>query len=194
MVRTRTFDPSTALNAAVDLFMLKGYAETSMDDLVNATGVSRYGLYGTFGNKRELFEQALDRYAEGMGKQLYLRLLDEDATLADIRHVFESRVNEMSKTNFDKGCLFVHTAMQLANQDEDLKGILKKYMDRMSYTFAAGLETAKARGEVRENVDTKAAAAMLTNTIFGFAVLGRTGFSREALLSIASTTIDSLTP
>ena len=32
MVRTRTFDPNTALSAAVDLFMLKGYAETSMDD------------------------------------------------------------------------------------------------------------------------------------------------------------------
>jgi AcrR family transcriptional regulator len=67
MVRTRTFDPSTALTQAVGLFSSKGYADTSMDDIVRATGVSRYGLYGTFGNKRELFEQALDRYAEGMG-------------------------------------------------------------------------------------------------------------------------------
>ena len=73
MVRTRTFDPSSALSSAVELFSSKGYSDTSMEDIVQATGVSRYGLYGTFGNKRELFEQALDSYADGMGKQAFLR-------------------------------------------------------------------------------------------------------------------------
>ncbi len=58
-----------------------------MDDIVRATGVSRYGLYGTFGNKRELFEQALERYADSMGRQSYLRLLEPDASLDHIRHV-----------------------------------------------------------------------------------------------------------
>ena len=69
MNRARTFDPATALGQVVDLFASKGYSETSMEDIVQTTGVSRYGLYGTFGNKRELFEQALEQYAEGMGKQ-----------------------------------------------------------------------------------------------------------------------------
>ena len=71
MNRARTFDPMTALGQVVDLFASKGYSETSMEDIVQATGVSRYGLYGTFGNKRELFEQALEQYAEGMGCLLY---------------------------------------------------------------------------------------------------------------------------
>ena len=43
MVRTRTFDPATALSKTVELFAAKGYSETSMDDIVRATGVSRYG-------------------------------------------------------------------------------------------------------------------------------------------------------
>ncbi|MDH4316580.1 MAG: TetR/AcrR family transcriptional regulator, partial [Gammaproteobacteria bacterium] len=76
MVRSRAFDPEQALSRAVDLFSSRGYSETSMDDIVKATGVSRYGIYGTFGNKRELFEQALERYADGMGKQSFLRLLE----------------------------------------------------------------------------------------------------------------------
>ena len=74
MVRTRSFDPSNALAKAVDLFSSKGYAETSMEDIVRATGVSRYGLYGTFGNKRELFEQALlDRVAPGAPHRVAVR-------------------------------------------------------------------------------------------------------------------------
>ena len=75
MVRTRTFVPTTALSRAVDLFSSKGYSDTSMEDIVRATGVSRYGLYGAFGNKQELFERSVERDAEVMDKQSFLRLL-----------------------------------------------------------------------------------------------------------------------
>lgn len=192
MVRTRTFDPTTALSAAVDLFSAKGYSDTSMDDIVRATGVSRYGLYGTFGNKRELFEQALDRYAEGMGKQSFLRLLEPDASLAHIRTIFDERVTDMCCTEGHKGCLFIHTAMQLAPENEELQGVLKKFMKRMSKAFAVGLESAQEKGEVRPDLDTAAAGELLTSTMFGLAVLGRTGFGREALDGIVDSTMASL--
>lgn len=193
MVRTRTFDPSTALSTAVDLFSAKGYSDTSMDDIVRATGVSRYGLYGTFGNKRELFEQALDRYAEGMGKQSFLRLLEPGASLAHIRRIFDERVADMCCTQESKGCLFIHTAMQLAPDDEELQGVLKKFMKRMSKAFAVGLESAKQKGEARADLDVEAAGELLTSTMFGLAVLGRTGFGKEALDGIVDSTMATLT-
>jgi len=192
MVRTRTFDPSTALSTAVDLFASKGYSDTSMDDIVKATGVSRYGIYGTFGNKRELFEQALERYAEGMGKQSFLRLLEPDASLAHIRRIFDERVADMCCNEEHKGCLFIHTAMQLAPEDEELQSVLKKFMKRMSKAFSIGLESARSRGEVRNDLDAAAAGELLTSTMFGLAVLGRTGFSREALSSIVDSTLASM--
>ena len=193
MVRTRTFDPSAALSTAVDLFASRGYSDTSMDDIVKATGVSRYGLYGTFGNKRELFEQALERYAEGMGKALYMRLLEPDASLAHIRRIFDERIGDMCSTEERKGCLFVHTAMQLAPENAELQGVLRKFMKRMSKAFEIGLESAKARGEVRQDLDCAAAGDLLTNTQFGLAVLGRAGFSHESLKGIVESTLSSLT-
>ena len=192
MNRARTFDPSTALSQVVDLFSSKGYSETSMEDIVQTTGVSRYGLYGTFGNKRELFEQALERYAEGMGKQSYLRLLEPGASLDHIRTIFKERVADMFGGNERKGCLFVHTAMQLAPQDEELRGVLQRFMKRMSKAFAIGLDSAKGRGEIAASVDVNAAGDLLTNTMFGLAVLGRTGFPKETLDGIIDNTLDSL--
>lgn len=194
MVRTRTFDPSTALSAAVDLFASKGYADTSMEDIVRATGVSRYGLYGTFGNKRELFEQALERFAEGMGKQSFLRLLEPDASLAHIRKIFDERVADMCCIEERKGCMFIHTAMQLAPEDEELQSVLKKFMKRMSKAFAIGLDSAKARNEVRADLDSATTGELLTSTMFGLAVLGRTGFGQDALNSIVDNTLASLAP
>jgi TetR/AcrR family transcriptional repressor of nem operon len=194
MVRTRTFDPAAALTRAVDLFSSKGYSETSMEDIVQATGVSRYGLYGTFGSKRELFEQALERYADSMGKQSFLRLLEPDASLDHIRNIFAERVDDMCCIEENKGCLFIHTAMELAPQDEELREVLRRFMKRMSKAFAIGLESARARGEVRADVDVATAGELLTSTMFGLAVLGRTGFQHASLSRIVDNTLASLVP
>lgn len=165
-----------------------------MEDIVQATGVSRYGLYGTFGNKRELFEQALEQYAEGMGKRSFLRLLEPGASLDHIRAIFEERVQDMCCVEQNKGCLFIHTAMELAPQDEELRGVLQRFMKRMSKAFSVGLDSAKGRGEVAEDVDVDAAGEMLTSSMFGLAVLGRTGFPKKTLDSIVDNTLDSLRP
>ncbi len=193
MVRTRAFDPSTALSRAVDLFASKGYSDTSMDDIVKATGVSRYGIYGTFGNKRDLFEQALERFAESMGKQSYLRLLEPDASLAHIRSIFDERIEATCSSSENKGCLFVHTAMQLAPHDDDIKGVLQKFMKRMSKAFSIGLESAKERHEVKQDLDVLAAGDFLTGAMFGLAVLARSGFPRATLDSFVDNTMASLT-
>ncbi len=192
MVRTRTFDPSAALKQAVELFSSKRYSETSMEDSDLATGVSRYGLYGTFGNKRELFEQALDRYAESMGKQAFLRLLEPDASLQHIRNIFKERLDDMCCQEENKGCLFIHTAMELAPQDEDLRDVLQKFMRRMTKLFTVGLESARDKGEVRKDLDINAAGELLTSTMFGLAVLGRTGYQREILDNVVENTLEAM--
>ncbi len=192
MVRIREFDPETALSKAVDLFSSRGYSDTSMDDIVRATGVSRYGLYGTFGNKRELFEQALERYADSMGRQSYLRLLEPDASLAHIRAIFDERIAAMCNSGENRGCMLCHTAMELAPHDPEIKGVLQRFLKRMSKAFAIGLETAKENGEVRNDLDTKAAGDFLTGAIFGLAVLARSGFPRTTLDSFVDNTMASL--
>ncbi len=199
MVRARAFDPATTLSQVVDLFSSKGYSDTSMEDIVQATGVSRYGIYGTFGNKRELFEQALEQYAESMGKKSFLRLLEPGASLQHIRAIFQERIDDLcgdeALQGCDReyrGCLFVHTAMELAPQDEELRGVLQRFMKRISKAFSIGLDSAKGRGEIRKDVDVDRAGQLLTSTLFGLAVLGRTGFSRESLHGVVEATLEGL--
>jgi TetR/AcrR family transcriptional repressor of nem operon len=193
MVRARAFDPSTALSRAMDLFSSRGYSDTSMDDIVKATGVSRYGLYGTFGNKRELFEQALERYADSMGKQSYLRLLEPDASLDHIRAIFNDRIASMCNNGDSRGCMLCHTAMELAPHDHEIEGVLQKFMKRMSKAFSIGLESARERGEVKQDLDLRSAGEFLTGSIFGLAVLARSGFPRKTLDEFVDNTLASLT-
>ncbi|HZD51742.1 MAG TPA: helix-turn-helix domain-containing protein [Woeseiaceae bacterium] len=192
MVRTRAFDPGEALNRAVELFTSRGYSNTSMDDLVKATGVSRYGLYGTFGNKRELFEKALERYADRMGRRSFLRLLEPGAGLVDIRRIFDERIAAMATDSERAGCMLTYTAMELAPRDREIEGVLQRFMKRMSKTFAIGLESAKEKGELPAALDVKAASEFLTGAVFGLAVLARSGFPKETLDRFVDSTLSAL--
>lgn len=60
MGRPRKFEEAAAVDAAVAVFRQRGYASTSVDHLVEATGVHRGSLYGVFGSKHGLFMRALD--------------------------------------------------------------------------------------------------------------------------------------
>ena len=59
MGRPRTFSESDVVASASAVFARRGFAATSVDDLVRATGVGRASLYGAFGSKDGLFQRCL---------------------------------------------------------------------------------------------------------------------------------------
>lgn len=59
MARPRNFAEDAVLAQAAQRFARMGYNGTSIDDLLNATGLQRGSLYKAFGSKRNLFEKVL---------------------------------------------------------------------------------------------------------------------------------------
>ena len=64
MAGVRQFDEQDAFEKSIALFWRKGYAETSMQDLAEATGVQRGSLYNAYGGKDTLFLRAFDIHRE----------------------------------------------------------------------------------------------------------------------------------
>ena len=62
--RPRAYDPQAALARAAETFWKAGYAGTSLDDLVAATGMNRPSLYAAFGDKRDLYLKTLEHYRD----------------------------------------------------------------------------------------------------------------------------------
>src|SRR5438034_9935021 len=62
MPRPPTFNADDVLERAMLTFWSYGYAGTSIADLVERTELLRGSIYHTFGDKRSLYIQTLERY------------------------------------------------------------------------------------------------------------------------------------
>ena len=67
MGRPRTFSEPDVVARASAVFARRGFAATSVDDLVRATGVGRASLYGAFGSKDGLFQRCLSGALAALG-------------------------------------------------------------------------------------------------------------------------------
>ncbi len=79
MVRPREFDEQMALIAAMNVFWEKGYEATSISDLTSRIGIQRPSLYAAFGDKRQLFPTALQRYSQLSLAYIQTKLQNSDS-------------------------------------------------------------------------------------------------------------------
>jgi TetR/AcrR family transcriptional regulator, transcriptional repressor for nem operon len=185
MARPRQFDPEKVLESSMHEFWRKGYRDTSVDDLVAATGVRPGSLYNAFqGGKRELFFGALDRYSALVVPEKLGALEQSGASLAEIRAYFDGLVRDLMTPEGRAGCLMVNTAIELAAEDSEAATVVRGHMARLERNAARALRNAKRRGEIPAGVDTGAKATQLMATGMGLMVVGKTDPGKEVLETI----------
>ena len=112
--RPRLFDEDAVLDELTELFWRKGYSQTSMADLVDASGVHKSSLYSTFGTKEELFAKILRRYFAGR-MDMMSALVDRAGPGVDGIHAFlELLRSDLVLDGSQHGCLLVNTSSELS--------------------------------------------------------------------------------
>jgi TetR/AcrR family transcriptional regulator, transcriptional repressor for nem operon len=192
MARPKEFDEQEALKKALDVFWCKGYADTSMQDLTAAMGISRQSLYDTYGDKRTLFLTVLDTYAQREGKRFVQPLLAEHDIRTKIRRTLETILEEAVSDTQRAGCLIVNTAVECAAHDAEIaKHVLTAAIETRGY-FVDALEKAQQRGEIPMHADVQALANHFVNTVNGMRVLAKVNPDREMMMSIITVALSVL--
>ena len=168
MGRPKRYDRDDILVAARDLFWEQGYEATSISELEERTGLNRSSLYQEFGSKHELFEAALECYADRVIARLLAGLREEEATLDTIAGLFTRLANlfRSDAAVATHGCLLVNTAAELAARDERIRPAAARYRDQLRASFGSALTKAAENGQIDANtVETR--AKLLTSTLMG---------------------------
>jgi TetR/AcrR family transcriptional regulator, transcriptional repressor for nem operon len=192
MARSKAFDEDRALDAAVDCFWLRGYEGTSVRDLTEAMGIGSPSLYNAYGDKRELFERALRRYAERSMRERIARLeashRPKEAIAAFVAEIIDRSLKDPER----KGCLLVNAALDVAPHDADVGRMVSGYLDEIRCFFRRNIDAARKAGQVPRRTDAEAVSGHLLGVVTGIRVLARTGADRKLLESVARPALELL--
>jgi len=192
MARPKAFDPAAAAQEAMEAFWERGYAATSVNDLLAEMGLNRGSLYGTFGDKKQLFLAALDRYEAQCGHELREMLErpgSPKAALVDFIHV---AADCCTSEEGRRGCLAGKAAMELAPHDKDIADWLKKYHRRNIDLVARSIARGQQQGEINGHLDARAAARFLLNALGGLRLLGTMSPSESEVQDVVELTLKVL--
>lgn len=174
VARTKEFDPDAVLQSALELFWRRGYEATSMTDLVEHLGIGRASIYATFGNKRELYLAALDRYAETRDPALLAELSQPGPALPAVRAVVRRFAAEAASPEGRlNGCFVTNTAAELAPHDPAAARRVEISWEHVETLLHSALVRAQAQGELPEVRDPRALARMLLVLLQGVRIVGK---------------------
>jgi TetR/AcrR family transcriptional repressor of nem operon len=191
MARPREFDRDIALQQAVGVFSNHGYEGTSTDALLEAMGISRQSLYDTFGDKRRLYLEALQRYNADSVSELIGTMSASSSPMAGLEGALlalASRPLPLSGI----GCLGVSAICEFGVSDRDVMLLGEAAARTLLSALEHLIAQAKAAGEADSELDVHAAAQFIAATLSGIKLSARGGASPDTLRGIARMAIRSL--
>jgi TetR/AcrR family transcriptional repressor of nem operon len=189
--RPKEFDREVVLETAQAVFWRKGYKATSTEDLRLAMGIGRQSFYDTFGGKRQIYLEVLQRYnADGI--QACVAML---RTASSPFAALEDLLLSFSKEKPHRralGCMGVAAICEFGVSDLEVARIGTSSSADLESVLQQLIRDAKAKGEVHASLNERAAARYLIATILGLKVMSKSGATTETLRDVAATALEGL--
>ncbi|MFW9908478.1 MAG: TetR/AcrR family transcriptional regulator [Candidatus Thorarchaeota archaeon] len=158
------------LDAAEHLFSKKGYHNTSMDDIVEKSGMSKGAIYGYFNSKEDLFLSLQERYSKLSLKDLTSLLSNEKSAKA--------KLEKAAILVFGAMCDIPDEACRMEIEFQVASSRMKKMRSRLGaqqssiIDFLSGiLEEGISNGEFKADLDVNSVATILVSAIGGLSTL-----------------------
>jgi TetR/AcrR family transcriptional regulator, transcriptional repressor for nem operon len=164
---------------AAPIFNQRGYAGCSMQDLMEATGLEKGGLYRHFANKEELAAEAFS-YALAQAVKLRTDHLDDIPGAANkLRRAIQLFVESPSAV--PGGCPLMNTAIDSDDGNATLRQLawkgIQAWRTRLSKIVETGIETR----EFRKTTNPLTIANAIISTLEGALMISRLERNKTAL-------------
>jgi TetR/AcrR family transcriptional repressor of nem operon len=144
MPRPTSFTSTQIADRALQHFWSHGFHASAMDDLVKATGVSRHGIYATFGGKKAMFLACFDQYQQSVVTPAFEVVEAEGADLESVAEYFERQIASGEAAGLPgPGCFVANSATEVAPEDADVMALVHQHNDRLRQGFAGALKQTK---------------------------------------------------
>ncbi len=156
------------IEVAASLFFQKGYTYTSMDEVVQASGVSKSNVYYHFSSKEVLLLAVIDfwidTYKQGIEAILQLKHLSlEDKMLAFL----ENLANSIEQRDYQGSCPFITFITQSPNNDLQVKAKINHFFNHLTLICTGLIQEGIEQKAFRPDINAKETAEIFVNNLEG---------------------------
>jgi len=184
-MRNAEFDKEKVLRSAMNAFMHKGYANTSMQDLKKATGLHPGSIYCAFENKRGLLLAALEQYRLDRAAEFEQFFSIEQLTIVSLKVYLDNVVAECISCDSAQACLMTKALNEIAEQDKEIQQVISKNLSMLQQALADKFEQAKNEKSIEINKDSDHLARYFLMGIYGLRTFAHTHPEAEVLEQLA---------
>ena len=179
------FDRDTALREAMLLFWRHGYESTSVNELTKAMGITPPSLYTAFGDKKQLFLEAVELYTSGSVTSE--SIVDEASTASEAAlGLLQASAIGFTGESTPAGCLLASSAISCSARAQDVRNALRDIRLKIENRLRSKICEDRSLRKLKPKIDADALAGHIMAVIQGMSTLARDGATRKKLLSIAS--------
>ncbi len=154
------------------LIVEKGFNNTSISDIIAATGVKKGNLYYYYASKNDLGLAVLKD-----AEQEFFDLLDTsfkgNRALEKVWNSCEAILKAQQKANFVGGCLFGNTALEMSDCNEEYAGIIQEIFQKWTDLLADHLREAVSEGDLDQAPSPESLAQIIVAVIEGGIMMAR---------------------
>lgn len=191
--KPRSFDREVALKGALGVFWKRGYEPASMAELCEAMDIKPPSLYAAFGNKAQLFMEAVNHYENVYWNDAWQALEDEPDLHKAMVGFFQDSARILTSQDAPCGCMVVLGAANVSKDSQGVNDALKALREEGKDCFLQRLKKGLEDGDLPPNTDINILASTLNTLFHGMSIQARDGVDQSELENVAVTAM-SLIP
>lgn len=192
MARKKNFEEAEILDKALELFWVKGYNATSIQDLVDHLGINRASIYDTWGDKLGLYLETLKRYRQKTSSLMLTRLRSEKSAKEIVRDFLYDIVDDSLADDLRRGCYLSNSATELANCNNQVHAMFSENRIKMEAVLNELIKEGQENGEFSSRHNSESYARFIFNTAGGLRVLAKGTISEKELNEVVDVALSAL--
>jgi TetR/AcrR family transcriptional repressor of nem operon len=184
MGRPASFDQTEMLETIQSVFWDNGYSATSLDDIMQSTGLGKGSLYGAYGSKQDMYLLAFTDYCNWAVADAEERLRGNDAdAIVRLRAYIQTAAK--GGANARRGCMLAKGSAEVAGRFPEVDKIIERTFKAMEREIVQGVRQAQSAGDIAADRDARTIGVTLLAVVRGMGALAQAGMS-SASLSLAA--------
>ncbi|AOO81938.1 TetR/AcrR family transcriptional regulator [Bosea vaviloviae] len=183
--KPRTFDRDAALNRALGVFWRRGYEPATIAELCAAMEINPPSLYAAFGNKAQLFMEAVQHYERVYWDATWQRMEDGPDVYVAMAGFFREAAGILTSQEAPCGCLVILAATNVSAEGQEVNDALRTLRREGRDCFLTRVRRAVADGQLPTDTDVEGLAAALNTMLEGMSLQARDGANHKELDRVA---------